>query len=99
MYIKRKDALEMLGKLAREPHYQHEGEDYYVGISEASGEIYSMPPAEIEECNCFETDDKYEYWGYWIICKCGFNNVKGAKFCSGCGKKINVIGTTEDYPK
>ena len=43
MYINRKDALEILRKLSREPYYQHEGEDYYVGIAEATGEIYSMP--------------------------------------------------------
>lgn len=43
MYINRKDALDILKKLSREPHYQHDGEDYYNGIAEASGEIYSMP--------------------------------------------------------
>ena len=64
MYINRKVALEILGKLSREPHYYHEGEDYYVGVSEATGEIYSMPSVTIEHeiCNCLETDDKYEYW-------------------------------------
>ena len=51
------------------------------------------------ECNCLETDDKYEYWGYWNVCECGFNNIEGAKYCGGCGKKINVIGVTEDYIK
>lgn len=43
MYINRKNAIEILGKLSREPHYQHEGEDYYVGVAEATGEIYAMP--------------------------------------------------------
>ena len=43
MYINRKDALELLGKLSREPYYQHDGEDYYVGLADASGEIYAMP--------------------------------------------------------
>lgn len=46
MYINRKDAIEILGKLSREPYYQHDGEDYYVGIAEATGEIYSMPAVE-----------------------------------------------------
>lgn len=48
MYINRKDALEILGKLSREPYYYHDGEDYYVGIAEASGEIYSMPSVEVK---------------------------------------------------
>ena len=49
MYINRKDALEILKKLSREPYYQHDGEDYYVGIAEATGEIYSMPSVEVKD--------------------------------------------------
>ena len=49
MYINRKDALEILGKLSREPYYQHDGEDYYVGLADASGEIYAMPAVEIDD--------------------------------------------------
>ena len=48
MYINRKDALEILRKLSREPYYQHDGEDYYVGVAEATGEIYSMPSVEVK---------------------------------------------------
>lgn len=48
MYINRNDALKILGKLSREPYYQHSGEDYYVGIAEATGEIASMQSANIE---------------------------------------------------
>jgi hypothetical protein len=46
MYINRKEALELIGKLSREPYYQHDGEDYYVGLADASGEIYAMPSVE-----------------------------------------------------
>ena len=46
MYINRKDALELIGKLSREPYYQHDGEDYYVGLADASGEIYAMSSVE-----------------------------------------------------
>jgi hypothetical protein len=49
MYINRKYALDILKKLSREPYYQHDGEDYYVGVAEATGEIYSMPSAEVED--------------------------------------------------
>jgi hypothetical protein len=49
MYISRKYALEVLKRLSREPYYQHDGEDYYVGVAEATGEIYSMPAVEIDD--------------------------------------------------
>ena len=50
-------------------------------------------------CNCLKTDDKYEYWGYWVICECGYDNIENAKYCGGCEKKINIIGITEDSIK
>lgn len=102
MYIKRKDALEALGKLSREPYYQHDEEDYYIGVAEATGEIHELPSAiiEHESSQCYESDDKLEYWGFWIECECGYSrNTKGAKFCGGCGKKINVIGVKDFYAK
>jgi hypothetical protein len=49
MYINRNDALKILGKLSREPYYQHSGEDYYVGMAVAIGEIASMSSASIED--------------------------------------------------
>lgn len=52
-----------------------------------------------EYCNCLKTDDKYEYWGHLVVCECGFYNIECAEYCSGCGKKINVVGITEDYIK
>ena len=52
MYINRTDALKLLGKLSREPRYQHSGEDYYVGVAEAAGEIYSMPGIEAKITTC-----------------------------------------------
>ena len=51
---------------------------------------------EKETCNCLLTAYKDEYWGYWISCECGYNNnVEGAEYCGGCGKKILIIGTNE----
>ena len=52
MYISRTNALKLLGKLSREPRYQHSGEDYYVGVAEAAGEIYSMPGIEAKITTC-----------------------------------------------
>lgn len=50
----------------------------------------------MEKTKCLLTDDKYEYWGYWIICKCGFNNVECSEYCAGCGKLIEIDGKTEE---
>jgi hypothetical protein len=52
--------------------------------------------AENKFCDCLTTDDKYDYWGYWRVCECGFNNVEEAQYCGGCGKKINVVGITKN---
>ena len=52
-----------------------------------------------EFCDCLETNDKYEYWGYWKVCKCGFNNIEEAQYCGGCGKKIHVVDVTDNYLK
>lgn len=46
-YIEKGNALYVLGKLAKESAYQHDGEDYYVGICEASGVISEMRPADV----------------------------------------------------
>lgn len=43
-----------------------------------------------------------EYWGCWIVCdKCDYaNNVWGADYCGGCGKRIKVVGeATYDWKK
>lgn len=47
------------------------------------------------ECICYETDHKHSYYEKWNVCECGFNNVKKAKYCGGCGKRIVVAGVTE----
>lgn len=46
-YIEKGALLQVLGKMAREPRYQHEGEDYYVGIADACGAVTEMPAAEV----------------------------------------------------
>lgn len=77
MYIKREDAIKILGKLSREPYYQHEGEDYYVGIAEATGEIVSMPSVEIEPV-------KYAHWEWY---EHAYDWNLGGYVCSNCRMK------------
>ena len=46
-----------------------------------------------ETCRCLKTKSCDEYWGKWLECECGYtSNTTGAKYCGGCGKKIEVIG-------
>ncbi len=46
-----------------------------------------------ETCRCLETEFYDEYWGKWLECECGYtSNTASAKYCGGCGKKIEVIG-------
>ena len=47
------------------------------------------------ECICFETVRRRRYYERWNVCECGFNNIKKAKYCGGCGKKIIVAGVAE----
>lgn len=80
-YIKKENALQALGELSREPAYRHDGEDYYVGICEASGAINEMEAADVapvryakwnadETCSCCGKKSTEgldaEKWNYWF---------------------------------
>lgn len=53
---------------------------------------------ETNYCQCKRTKYKDEYWGHWIECECGYkSNTDGATYCGGCGKKIQIIGTTAEF--
>jgi hypothetical protein len=53
-----------LGKLAREPDYQHEGEDWSVGVAMAMGEVWSAPTVDaVEVCRC--KDCKFYQTDHW----------------------------------
>ena len=53
---------------------------------------------ETNYCQCKQTKDKDEYWGYWVECECGYKlNITGATYCGGCGKRIQIIGTTSEF--
>ena len=38
-----------------------------------------------------------EYFGRWILCdSCGCqDNIETADYCSGCGKRLRVVGTAK----
>lgn len=95
MYIKRNDALKILGKLSREPYYQHQWEDYYVGIAEATGEIASMSSAAVKEVvhakwewyDAWEGDNDFNSWKVLRCSNCleSEGARENAKYCSNCG--------------
>ena len=93
-----------LSKMAREPHYQHDGEDYYVGIADASGAVVEAPTVDAVEVvhgrwfmrggifRCSECDSK-------ALLKLD-SNVGGCReythfrspYCPHCGAKMDGDG-------
>ena len=72
-----------LGKMSREPYYQHGGEDYYVGIADAAGAVYEAPTVDAVEV----------VHGRWILADDGDGDV-----CSVCGTDFcNVIYETGNW--
>ena len=41
-YYSRKDVEDIIRKLAKEPYYYHEGEDFYSGVCAVESEIASL---------------------------------------------------------
>lgn len=75
-YIEKGVALYLLGNLAKEPAYQHDGEDYYVGICEASGVINEIQPSDV-------TPVRHAKWSVNV----GMNFFK-ERNCPVCKKRI-----------
>lgn len=47
-YYKVSDVNEILNKLAKEPAYQHDGEDFYNGVCAVEGELMCLEPVEAD---------------------------------------------------
>ena len=95
------DAIETLGRLAKEPYYQHDGEDYYVGVAEATGEIHSMPAVEVKEVVHAKWEKPVLIDGHWYrtCSNCFYGSAHGAygnkefmpMFCSNCGAIMDKV--------
>ncbi len=48
-YYRASDVNEILNKLAKEPAYYHEGEDFYNGVCAVEGELMCLEPVALEE--------------------------------------------------
>lgn len=90
-YIEKGNALYVLGKLAKEPAYQHDGEDYYVGICEASGVISEMRPADVAPVrygNIIQTIEDGHMKRVFSCCGTDFTQMTSwmiPKYCPECG--------------
>ena len=76
-YIKLKDVNDLLMRMAKEPRYQHDGEDYYSGVSQVAGELMSLDTVEFD-------DPKF---GKWISAS-GRPGVNVGMKCSLCGARL-----------
>jgi hypothetical protein len=53
-YYREEDIQAIIKRLIKEPAYQHEDEDFYVGVCAVEGELYSIPienTVEIVKCS------------------------------------------------
>lgn len=88
-YVKLSDINRILEKLAHEPAYYHDGEDFYNGVGAVDSEISSLPTIELEEPNvgkwlkasCSEKD------GDATCSACGHWDWSDCNYCSNCGVK------------
>ena len=94
-YIEKGNALYLLGKLAKEPAYQHDGEDYYVGICEASGVISEMRPADVVPVrygNIIQTLEDGHMKRVFSCCGTDFMQMTSwmiSKYCPECGATLH----------
>ena len=101
-YIKYKDIEQLLLKLYNEPAYQHEGEDFYSGVSTVDVEILDLPYIEIEESKTGKCE--FIIWAgqkYYRCSRCGkdyplppawneYDVKKYLKYCSCCGAEMTA---------
>jgi DNA-directed RNA polymerase subunit RPC12/RpoP len=64
-YYRVSDINEILNKLAKEPYYQHDGEDFYSGVCAVEGELMCLEPVELEEPKVAKWELR-EVEAFWI---------------------------------
>ena len=83
-YYRVSDVNEIIEKLAKEPAYYHDGEDFYNGVCAVEGELMCLEPVELEEPKV----------GKWL-----FHKYVGEKYykCSCCGVEYPLPPTWDAY--
>lgn len=94
-YYSRKDVEDIIRKLAKEPYYYHEGEDFYSGICAVDGEIACLDTVVIDDpiyAHWMTGEHKNDY--LWVECSnCGFlvENYKALKIGNGIDGPLGKI--------
>lgn len=94
-YYRVSDVNEILNKLAKEPYYQHDGEDFYSGVCAVEGELMCLNTVEPSEPNVGIWEKRT-----WIIfdsekvgfrcSECNTTWDSPTKFCPNCGAKMSA---------
>ena len=82
---------EILNKLAKEPAYYHEGEDFYNGVCAVEGELMCLDSVELEEPKVGEWEKHYDGFHDMIETVCSNCYRTGAthfKYCPNCGTRM-----------
>ena len=89
-YYRVSDVNEIIEKLAKEPMYQHDGEDFYSGVYAVEGELICLEPTEFEEPKVGKWLSFTRPQQQWVlacsICDAA-SNVK-TNYCPNCGAKM-----------
>lgn len=95
-YYRVSDVNKILNKLAKEPAYYHDGEDFYSGVCAVEGELMCLDTTELEEPKV-GTWEKHTYMttsDYVIkcsVCSESFERKSYQSFynyCPSCGAKM-----------
>lgn len=86
-YYRVSDVNEILNKLAKEPAYYHDGEDFYNGVCAVEGELMCLEQVMLEEPN---TGTWKQYSSTMMECSECQKHVPYHRyeFCPHCGAKM-----------
>ena len=91
-YIDANEVQKRLTKLFKEPDYQHEGEDWRVGVCMAGVQVDLMPTADVAEVKHGEwvkpTIINGRTWDFPHCSNCDYVPSDPKHYCTNCGAKM-----------
>ena len=86
-YYRVSDVNEIINKLAKEPAYYHDGEDFYNGVCAVDGELMCLEPVELPRLAVWKhkTSTPGGIRDTYGCTNCGFTTGWTTDFCGGCG--------------
>jgi cell wall assembly regulator SMI1 len=103
-YYSEDDIKEVLKTLVRESRYQHDGEDYYAGVSQVAGEILTLQPADVAPKNVWiNVDERLPENDTTVLCYNGVINTytyeeKNKWWADSCWDTTKGFGITHWMP-